>query len=147
MARHYAGGEDLTVDSDEVTLLLRLAAVLLRSDLADVNDKVFLKAANGLLGNDEGVTARMTKLCARVFGGVKPGEYFLVALLSPLLYEFAFDADGVDDNNGAFDGYGADGALANVNHLSLSLRLTLDRLVAYLKGFVTVLTRMFKIKE
>ena len=143
VAHHYAGGEDLTVDSDEVTLLLRLAALLLRSDLADVNDKVFLKAANGLLGNDEGVTARMTKLCASVFGGVKPGEYFLVALLSPLLYEFAFDADGADDNNGAFEGYGADDPLNNVNHLSLSLRHTLDHLTAYIKGFITVLTRFF----
>ena len=86
----------------------------------------------------------MTKLCASVFGGVKPGEYFLVALLSPLLYEFAFDADGVDDNNGAFEGYGADDLLNNVNHLSLSLRHTLDRLTAYIKGFITVLARMFK---
>ncbi|MBQ6067647.1 MAG: metallophosphoesterase [Clostridia bacterium] len=146
VARHYAGGENLTVDSPEVMLLLRLAALLLRTDLADVNDKIFLKAANELLGNDEGVTARMTKLCASVFGGVKPGEFFLVALLSPLLYEFAFDADGVDDNNGAFEGYGADGTFANVNHLSLSLRHTLDRLVAYIKGFIMVLLRMFKIE-
>ena len=143
VARHYAGGEDLTVDSPEVTLLLRLAALLLRSDLADVNDKVLLKAANALLKNDEGVTTRMTKLCASVFGGVRPGEYFLVALLSPLLYEFAFDADGVDDNNGAFEGYGADSVLNNVNHLSLSLRQTLDRLVAYLRGLMKVLGRMF----
>ena len=143
VSHHYAGGESFTVDSDEVTLLLRLAAVLLRSDLADVNDRVFLKAANALIGSDEGVTARLTKLCASVFGGVKPGEYFLVALLSPLLYEFAFDADGVDDNNGAFEGYGTDSALNNVNHLSLSLRLTLDRLVKYLQSFLTVLGRMF----
>ena len=143
VAHHYAGGEDLTVDSPEVTLLLRLAALLLRTDLANVNDRVFLKAANELLGNDEGVTARMTKLCASVSGGVKPGEYFLVALLSPLLYEFAFDADGVDDNNGSFEGYGADGALANVNHLSLALRHTLDRLAAYWQGFLTVLRQLF----
>ena len=143
VANHYAGGEDLTVDSDEVTLLLRLAALLLRTDLATVNDKVFLQAVNGLLGSDEGVTARMTKFCASVFGGVKPGEYFLVALLSPLLYEFAFDADGVDDNNGWFEGYGTDDVLNNVNHLSLSLRLTLTRLTAYLRGFLTVLLRMF----
>ena len=143
VANHYAGGEDLAVDSDEVTLLLRLAALLLRTDLANVNDEMFLKAANGLIGGDEGVTVKTTKLCASVFGGVKPGEYFLAALLSPLLYEFAFDADGVDDNNGAFEGYGTDDVLNNVNHLSLSLRLTLDRLTAYIKGFITVLSRMF----
>ena len=143
VANHYAGGEAFTVDSDEVTLLLRLAALLLRSDLSGVSDRVFLKAANRLIGGDEGVTARLTKLCASVFGGVKPGEYFLVALLSPLLYEFAFDADGVDDNNGAFEGYGTDSALNNVNHLSLSLRLKLDRLVKYLQSFLTVLERMF----
>ena len=143
VSHHYAGGEAFTVDSDEVTLLLRLAAVLLRSDLAGVSDQVFLKAANDLISGDEGVTTRLTKLCASVFGGVKPGEYFLVALLSPLLYEFAFDADGVDDNNGVFEGYGTDSALNNVNHLSLSLRLTLDRLVKYLKSCLTVLERMF----
>ena len=49
----------------------------------------------------------------------------------------------MDDNNGAFEGYGTDSALNNVNHLSLSLRLTLDRLTAYLKSFLTVLGRMF----
>ena len=143
VSHHYAGGEALTVDSDEVTLLLRLAAVLLRSDLSGVSDKVFLKAANHLIGGDEGVTTRLTKLCASVFGGVKPGEYFLVALLSPLLYEFAFDADGVDDNNGVLEGYGTDAVLNNVNHLSLSLRHLLDRLMAYWRGFVSVIVRLF----
>ena len=49
----------------------------------------------------------------------------------------------MDDNNGAFEGYGTDSALNNVNHLSLSLRLKLDRLVKYLQSFLTVLERMF----
>ena len=147
VAHHYSGGEGLTVDSPEVTLLLRLAALLLRSDLADVNDKVFLQAAYRLIGGDGRVTARLTKICAFVFGGVKPGEYFLAALLSPLLYEFAFDADGVDDNNGSFEGYGADSALNNVNHLSIAMRRTLDRLTAYFKGFITVLSGLFKNAE
>ena len=143
VAHHYAGGEDLNVDSDEVTLLLRLAVLLLRTDLADVNDKVFLKAANSLTGNDEGATARLTKLAANLFSGITPGEYFLAALLSPLLYEFAFDADGADDNNGSFEGYGTDGPLNNLNHLSLSARLAMNRLTAYLKGFISILSRMF----
>ncbi len=49
----------------------------------------------------------------------------------------------MDDNNGAFEGYGTDSALNNVNHLSLSLRLTVQRLVKYLQSFLTVLKRLF----
>ena len=64
VSHHYAGGEALTVDSDEVTLLLRLAAVLLRSDLSGVSDKVFLKAANHLIGGDEGVPPRASPCSA-----------------------------------------------------------------------------------
>jgi hypothetical protein len=45
--------------------------------------------------------------------GVTAGEYLLVAIASPLLDSFAND-DGVDDNNGAIDGYGKNDTSGNI---------------------------------
>lgn len=107
-AAHYAGEEAAAPDSPEVRLLLRTVALILRTDLSDVADGVLPGAANRLLGTEEnGIAAQASVLCASVFGGITPGEYFLAALLSPLLYEFGFDGDGVNDNAGALPGYGA----------------------------------------
>ena len=141
---HYAGGESFELDSAEVTILLRTVALILRSDLAQVNDEVFLKAANELLGCDEGMTQAATKLCCSVFGGVKPGEYFIISLLSPLLYEFAVDADGVDDNNGAFDGYGCSSFENKMANIGENLRNAIHKLVKYMLCFMELFSRMFK---
>lgn len=118
-AAHYAGGEAYDLDSVEVKILLRTVALILRDDLAGVADEVFLKAANALLpryGTD-GIAARLAKLGTEVFGPVTPGEYFILAIVSPVLYEFAFDSDGVDDNAGELTGYAPEtpgGAAANI---------------------------------
>ena len=89
-------------------LLLRTAAFLLRTDLAGVADEVFLGAANRLLGEGEpGLAGQASLLCASAFGGITPSQYFIAALLSPLLYGFGVDGDGVNDNAGRIPGYGA----------------------------------------
>ena len=107
VSMHYAGEEHYTLESAEVTLLLRAVNLILHDDLAQFNDAVLLKGANKLLKKTggEGIAEELTKLGCRVFGPVTAGEFFLLALASPFLYEFAFDADGVNDNHGTIEGY------------------------------------------
>lgn len=108
VAAHYAGGESFELDSTEVTIFLRLVVLVLRDDLALVGDEVLLKSANEIFkifGTDS-VIADLTKLGTKVFGAVSPVEYFLLALVSPIIYNFAVDSDGVDDNSGVLPGYG-----------------------------------------
>lgn len=103
---HYAGEEPYDLASPEVTLLLRMVALILQDDLSGVNDAVFFKAANQLLGG-EGLSRRLTKAAARLYGGVTAGEYFLLALAAPILDGFGCDSDGVNDNAGTLPGYAA----------------------------------------
>lgn len=107
---HYAGEEAFDFNTTEVTIFLRLVALVLRDDLATVADEVFFEAANKIfayLGTDAFVTD-ITKLATKVLGAVTPAEYLLLAIVSPIVYEFAVDTDGVNDNNGVIEGYGAD---------------------------------------
>ncbi|MBQ6267612.1 MAG: metallophosphoesterase [Clostridia bacterium] len=106
VAWHYAGEEPFDLESDEVTVLLRMVALILQDDLSGVNDAVFFKAANQLLGG-EGVSRRLTKAASRLYGGVTAGEYFLLALVAPILDGFGCDSDGVNDNHGTLPGYAA----------------------------------------
>lgn len=105
---HYAGNEPFTLDSTEVTLLFRIVDFVLLDDLSSVNDEYFLKSANGLLKylGTETVCKDFTKTASGIFGPVTAGEYFLLAVASPLLYGLAYDRDGIDDNNGVVKGYG-----------------------------------------
>lgn len=105
---HYAGNEPFTLDSTEVTLLFRIVDYVLLDDLSSVNDEYFLKSANSLLKylGTETVCKDFTKTAAGIFGPVTAGEYFLLAVASPLLYGLAYDRDGIDDNNGVIEGYG-----------------------------------------
>lgn len=105
---HYAGSEPYNIYSTDITIFLRLVALLLKDDLATVSDEVFFKAANELFANfgTDSVVRDITKLGTSVFGGVTVAEYFLLALVSPLICAFIADDDGVDDNNGSIPGYG-----------------------------------------
>lgn len=110
VAAHYGGEEAFDFNTTEVTIFLRLVALVLRDDLATVADEVFFEAANKIfanLGTDAFVTD-ITKLATKILGGVTPVEYLLLAIVSPIVYEFAVDTDGVNDNSGVIDGYGAD---------------------------------------
>lgn len=42
---------------------------------------------------------------SNTYGPITPGEYFMLALIAPLLHGFAYDGDGVDDNNGVLTGF------------------------------------------
>ena len=137
-AAHYAGEEAYPPTSPAVRLLLRTAALILKTDLAGTADSVLLSAANALLGRgaDDGLAQNTAKLCAGVFGGITPGGYFTAALLAPLLYEFANDADGAPDNDGALPNAGAAPRAENLFAAAISL---LRRCRLYLDLFLDVL--------
>ena len=56
-------------------------------------DELIAKLGGGTIATD------LTKLGINVFGSVNAAEYAILGLISPLLYKFAYDNDGVDDNN------------------------------------------------
>ncbi len=119
IAAHYEGEESFDFKSTEVTIFLRLVALVLRDDLATVADDVFFEAANKLFANfgtDEFVTD-ITKLATKVLGAVTPAEYLLLAIASPIIYNFAVDSDGVNDNNGVIEGYGTVSAKENASNI------------------------------
>lgn len=140
---HYAGEEPFDLYSTEVTILLRTVALILLDDLSTVSDEVFLSAANELLANlgIDGVTKELTKLGTEVFGPVTAGEYFLLAIASPLLYEFGFDSDGVNDNNGVIEGYGADAN--NLSNIGIAVVDVASKIALYLSFFVDIVSKIF----
>lgn len=142
---HYAGEEAYSLDTPDVTLLLRMVSLILRDDLATVGDEVFLKVANQILSNigTDAVMQDMNKLMTKVFGCVTPGQYFLVALVSPLLYEFAFDGDGVPDNNGTIAGYGTVNTASNVQNIVDRIGNFFSTLLLYFSLFFRYITAPF----
>lgn len=110
VSMHYAGEENVDLYSAEVTILLRSVAMILKDVLAGTEDDVIFAWANeyAKAQGGDGMVTEVTKLCTQTFGGVTAVEYFLCALASPILYEFAFDSDGVNDNHGTIEGYGVE---------------------------------------
>ena len=144
VAAHYAGEEAFSLQSTEVTIFLRLVALVLRHDLADVADKVFLKAANELLSGfgTSGIAADLTKLGSKVLGPVTPVEYFLLALVSPIIYNFAVDSDGINDNHGVLPGYAQVGAEINSANIIENIHSILNNIMRNLSLFLTVIYKM-----
>lgn len=139
VAAHYAGEESKTLDSPEVVTLLRTVALILKDVLSTVNDEVFLESANALLSKIgiDSVSGDISRLTAKVFGAVTPGKYFVVALVSPILYEFAYDSDGVNDNHGVIEGYAApqsagQNVMANVNRILGKVSLYFSFFIGYM---------------
>ncbi len=140
VAAHYAGEESFDFNTTEVTIFLRLVALVLRDDLSTVADDVFFEAANKIfanLGTDEFVTD-ITKLATKVLGAVTPVEYLLLAIASPIIYSFAVDSDGVNDNNGVIEGYGTVSAKENVSNI-------FDRIVDFISTAIKYISMFFSI--
>lgn len=143
VAAHYEGEEAFDFYGTEVAILLRTVGLILLDDLSTVGDEIFLKAANDILSHFGTVSVQkdLTKLGTKVFGPFTAGEYFLLAIASPILYEFAYDSDGVNDNKGEFEGYGAEvdtfsNVMANVSRI-------IEKIVLYFKLFISVITKIF----
>lgn len=121
LGMHYAGSEYYDLESTEVTMLLRTLVLILRVDFANIGDSFFLvNLANQLLANlgISSISHELTKLGIKVFGEINALEYAILGLISPLLYSFAYDDDGVDDNNGTIPGYGTVDTMSNIANLS-----------------------------
>ena len=145
VAWHYAGEEPFEVQSTEVKILLRAVSLILKDDLSGVNDEIFIACANELIkgmGGSGTMTKDLTQLTSDIFGGVTAGEYFLVALISPLLYEFAFDGDGVPDNNGTLSGYAVE---ANSDNIISNLSTIANKLMLYIENFFVIFIKIFGI--
>lgn len=141
---HYAGSEPYDLYSRDITIFLRLVALLLKDDLATVSDEVFLEAANELfsyLGTDS-IVRDITKLGTSVFGGVTAAEYFLLALVSPLISAFIADDDGVDDNNGVIPGYGTVNAQSRATNVFNNI---VNILKSFFETFMDAINILLKI--
>ena len=143
VAWHYSGGEHFDLNSVEVTTLLRAVAAILRNDLAGVADDVLLKAANIFLAElgYGPIADSLIKYCISKYGVYSKAELFLVAIASPILYKFACDNDGVDDNNGVIEGYGVSDVKTNLGNIAENIRSLTEKAVFYLQTVVTLLLR------
>lgn len=142
---HYAGEEPFEVQSTEVKILLRTVSLILKDDLSTVNDEIFFAAANALIekmGGNGNMSKEFTKITSEIFGGVTAGQYFITALVSPLLYQFAFDGDSVPDNNGTLQGYGIE---MNGRNILTSLSNTANTLMLYIENFFIIFIKIFGI--
>ena len=144
VAWHYSGGEHFDTDSVEVTTLLRAVATILRNDFAGIADDVLLKAANSFLGElgYGPIADSLTKYCISKFGVYTKAEIFLVAVASPILYKFACDNDGVDDNNGVIEGYGTVNFKTNVSNIVENLDSFSEKITFYLRLVMSYLAKL-----
>jgi len=141
---HYAGSEDYDLEGTEVTIFLRAVALVLRSDLAAIADNTLLSVANMLLekfGIEDGIADSITKFATKILGGVSTAEYFLLALVSPLLLEFIADDDGVDDNNGTLPGYGITGSDVAKDNISENFKNFFETIIMYAKYIIKIIVR------
>lgn len=144
VAWHYSGGEHFDTDSVEATTLLRVVATILRNDFAGIADDVLLKAANSFLGElgYGPIADSLTKYCISKFGVYTKAEIFLVAVASPILYKFACDNDGVDDNNGVIEGYGTVNFKTNVSNIVGNLDSLSEKITFYLRLVMSYLAKL-----
>ena len=139
---HYAGNEPFALDGDEVTLLLKVADFIILDVLSEVNDEVFLSAANDIISRQgtDGVCRKFTKTVANTLGPVTAGEYLIVAVASPLLYGLAYDSDGIDDLNGTVEGYGAG---SEITAISNNVSSFFEKVALYISLFMRYFTKIF----
>lgn len=144
VAWHYSGGEHFDMSSVEVTTLLRAFAAILRSDFAGIADDVLLKAVNNILGElgYGPIADSLIKFCISKFGVYTKAEIFLVGIASPVLYKFAYDNDGVDDNNGVIEGYGTVNFKSNVTNIFKNLGSLSEKMVFYIQLVMSYLARL-----
>ena len=136
VSAHYAGCENYPLSGRDVTLLMRLISIILKTELAMVDDMVLTQAATAIvsatLGTEKYVIVE-NYLFGIGYGPISPGEYFLLAIASPLLQSFAND-DEVDDNNGVIDGYGTSNNAENIKaNFTLSVSEVLSSIKMILK--------------
>ncbi len=134
VAAHYAGSESFGLNSTEVTILLRTVALILREESSLIGEELYWNAASDILEyfSLAGAANSLRDLLKSVFGRVTAGEYLLVSIVSPLLYEFAYDSDGINDNNGTIAGYGTVTVEGNITNINNNLYGIIDTIMTYI---------------
>ncbi len=140
---HYAGEENSTYESVEVVIFLRTVAIALREEFKLISGEEFEGAATELLQalGTESHTDMINAIGEYVYGEVNAGEYFILALVSPIILGFVYDDDRVNDNNGYLTGYGkldSDDKLTNVGN---NLTSYLENLFNYLLNFTSFIQK------
>ncbi len=124
VSAHYAGSEHYPLSGRDVTLLMRLVSIVLKTELAMVDDMLLTQAATAIvsatLGTEKYVIVE-NYIFGIGYGPISPGEYFLLSIVAPLLQSFAND-DNIDDNDGVLPGYGVNNQKENVKqNITLNL--------------------------
>lgn len=140
LSMHYAGEENFDLYSTEVTILLRSVAMILKDVLAGTEDEVIFAWANeyAKAQGGDGLVTEVAKLCTKTFGGVTAVEYCLCAVASPIIYEFAFDSDGVNDNNGTLEGYGVEKEMSFIESIVAWFRAVIAKAQLHLRMFFEI---------
>ena len=124
VSAHYAGSENYPLQGRDVTLLMRLVSIILKTELAMVDDMTLTQAATAIVAATTGTEKYViveNYLFGIGYGPISPGEYFLLSIVSPLLQSFAND-DNIDDNDGVLPGYGVNNQAENVKqNITISL--------------------------
>ena len=143
LAMHYAGEENFDLYSTEVTILLRSVSMILKDVLAGTEDDLLFAWAEDYVKSKggEGLATEVAKLCAQTFGGVTPVEYALCAVASPIIYEFAYDSDGVNDNNGILDGYAVEKDMNLIESIVAWFKSLIAKAELYLRMFFEIFTK------
>ncbi len=147
VSAHYAGSEKFSVDSTEVTILLRTVALILREESSLIGEELYWNAATDILDYIGLANAAdsIRNLLKSVLGGVTAGEYLIAVILSPLLYAFAYDSDTVDDNNGTLAGYGTVTLEDNINNIGNNIYGFFDKIISTINMMLGLIVRAFTI--
>lgn len=145
VAAHYEGEEVYPLEGEAVTILLRTVAFILREELSYLSGDMLTASADAIIA-DNGLTQytpELKEMGSTAFGGgITPLEYFVVALLAPLLYTFANDADGVPDNNGSLEGYGAVTSKSKLDNIAEKFRTFFEKIGMYIRMFFDIIAKI-----
>lgn len=145
VAAHYEGEEVYPLEGEAVTILLRTVAFILREELSLLSGETLTASADAMLA-DNGLSQykpELKEIGSSAFGGgITSIEYFVVALLSPLLYTFANDADGVPDNNGTLEGYGSVTSKSKLENIAENFRNFFEKIAMYFRMFFDIIAKI-----
>lgn len=147
VAAHYEGEENYPLEGEAVTILLRTVAFILREELSFLSGDMLTSSADAMIA-DAGLTEYKPELVdageSAFGGGISATEYFVVALVSPLLYTFANDADGVPDNNGTLEGYGTVNSKSKMDNLAEKFKAFFEKIAMYFRMFMDIIAKIGK---
>ena len=145
VAAHYEGEEVYPLEGEAVTILLRTVAFVLREELSYLSGDMLTASADAIIA-DTGLTEYKPALIDMgelAFGeGISPLEYLVVAMLSPLLYTFANDDDGVPDNYGTLEGYGSVTTQSRLENIVQKIKDFFNKIRMYIEMFFDILGKI-----